>query len=198
MPKASPFLFPVNPGDRAIYLRTNRNLFVEYFKAGKIVAVHGLKGELIFKHTLGKRSTLKGLQTIFTEERKDSFLPWFIESARAKSNEEVFLKLENVDTREAAMKLSQKEVWFAEPDFKSLAARTAPASILGYTIVNDGEPLGEILEIIEQPHQLVCRLQFKGKEVLIPLHGETLKKTDHRKKLVQVSLPEGLLDIYLI
>ena len=34
------------------------------------------------------------------------------------------------------------------------------------------------------------------KEALIPIHQETLKKTDNKKKLVYVSLPEGLLEIY--
>ncbi len=173
-------------------------LFVaEYFKIGKLVAVHGLKGELILKHELGKKTSLKGLQAIFVEEKKNSFLPWFIEAAKIKSESEVYLKLEGVDTREAAAKLTPKEIWLTEIDFKKFAAKTAPASLLGYTIINNNEPLGEILELIEQPHQLLCRLEVKGKEVLIPLHEETLKKVNHKKKEVMVELPEGLLDIYL-
>jgi 16S rRNA processing protein RimM len=38
---------------------------MQYFKAGKLVAVHGLKGELILKHELGKKSTLKGCKSNF-------------------------------------------------------------------------------------------------------------------------------------
>jgi len=33
--------------------------------------------------------------------------------------------------------------------------------------------LGIILEVVEQPHQLLCRLEIKGKEVLIPLNEGT-------------------------
>jgi 16S rRNA processing protein RimM len=69
--------------------------------------------------------------------------------------------------------------------------------MLGYMVIHGKEPLGEILEIIEQPHQLLCRLDIKGKEVLIPLHEETLLKADHKKKQVIVELPDGLLEIYL-
>lgn len=169
----------------------------EYFKIGKLVAVHGLKGELLLKHELGKKTSLKNLQAIFIEDKKDSFLPWFVESAKIKSEEETYLKLEGIDTREAAAKLAQKEVWLPETDFKKFVAKTAPVSLLGYTIINESEPIGEILEIIEQPHQLLCRLEIKGKEVLIPLHENTLQKIDHRKKQILVQLPEGLLDIYL-
>ena len=170
---------------------------MEYFKIGKLAAVHGLKGELLLKHELGKQTSLKGLQAIFIEEKKNAFLPWFIESAKSKSAEEVILKLETIDAREAAIKLVQKEVWLPEPDFKKFAAKSSPVNLLGYTIINDTTPLGEILEIIEQPHQLLCRLEINSKEVLVPLHDEFLNKIDHRKKQVIVTLPEGLLDIYL-
>ena len=169
----------------------------EYFKIGKFVAVHGLKGELLLKHELGKKTSLKGLPAIFVEEKKNSFIPWFIESTKIKSEEEIYVKLEGLHSREAAIKLTQKEIWVTEPDFKKFAAKTAPASLLGYSIINNNEPLGEILELIEQPHQLLCRLEIKGKEVLIPLHEETLQKVNHTKREVIVELPDGLLEIYM-
>ena len=170
---------------------------IEYFKIGKLVAVHGLKGELLLKHTLGKKTSLKGLQAIFIEEKKNSFLPWFIESIKIKSDEEIFLKLEEVNTREAAIKLVQKEIWIPEADFKKFSAKTSPGNLLDYIILNEEKNLGKILEIIEQPHQLLCRLEINNKEVLIPLNENTLQKIDHKKKQVNVQLPDGLLEIYL-
>ena len=110
----------------------------EYYNIGKFVAVHGLQGELLLKHELGKKTSLKGLSALFVEEKKNSFLPWFIESTKIKSEEEIYIKLEGVNTREAAMKLTQKPVWLPETDFKKFAAKTAPASLLGYTIIEQG------------------------------------------------------------
>ena len=40
-------------------------------------------------------------------------------------------------------------------------------------------------------------LQINGKDVYIPLHEDSLQRIDHKKCIVQVELPEGLLDIYL-
>lgn len=168
-----------------------------YFNIGKIVAVHGLKGELLLSHELGKKTSLKGLTALFIEDKKDSFLPWFIEEARIKSEKEIYIKLEGLDTREAAARLVQKKVWLPEADHKKFASRSSPASLLGYTIISDARELGDIKEVIEQPQQLLCRLEIDGKEVLIPLHEDSLKKIDHKKKQVIVELPEGLLDIYL-
>ena len=169
----------------------------DYFKLGKFVAAHGLKGELLLKHELRKKSALKGLKTIFIEQSKNSFLPWFIASTKIKNDEEVYVKLDGVDTREVAAGLTRKEVWLTEQDFKKHAAKSSPANLLGYTIINDKKSLGEIIEVIEQPHQLLCRIEINQKEALIPLNEDTLKKIDHKNKEVIVNLPEGLLDIYI-
>jgi 16S rRNA processing protein RimM len=170
---------------------------MQYFKAGKLVAVHGLKGELVLKHELGKKSSLKDVKAIFIEDKKNSFLPWFVESTKIKSDNETYLKLEGLETRETAAKLVQKEAWVTEDDFKRLSAKSAPANLLGYTIINNKERLSEVLEVIEQPHQLLCRIVLNEKEVLIPVNVGFLKKIDHKKKEVLVELPDGLIDIYL-
>ena len=170
---------------------------VEYFKIGKLVAAHGVKGELVLKHELGKKTSLKGLQTIFVEQTKSSFLPWFIETVRIKNEEEVFIKLEGISTREADLKLTPKEVWFTEADVKKFSAKSSPINLLSYTVINEGNPIGEIIEVIEQAHQMLCRIEINKREVLIPLNESTLTKIDHKKKEVIVRLPEGLLEIYL-
>jgi 16S rRNA processing protein RimM len=169
----------------------------EYFKIGKLVASFATHGEMIMTHSLEKNSSLKGLEVVFIEERKNSFLPWFIESLKVKSEKELIIKLETIDTKEATMALLQKEIWLTESDFKSFADKSSPISLLGYDIIEDNKSLGKILEVLEQPHQILCRLEIDEKEVLIPLNESTLLKIDHKKKNIQVSLPEGLLDIYL-
>jgi 16S rRNA processing protein RimM len=60
------------------------------------------KARCCLKHELGKKTSLKGLQAVFVEDKKDSFFPWFVQSVRIKSDTEVFLKLEGIDARETA------------------------------------------------------------------------------------------------
>lgn len=168
----------------------------EYFNIGKFVATFGLKGDLILKHTLGKKTSLKGLTALFIEEKKESFIPWFIESTRIKNEEEVYVKLEGIATREAAIRLTQKQVWLPKADAKKFSSKSAPVSLLGYEIVEAEKVLGKVLEVIEQPHQVLCRIDLNGKEAFIPLHEETIVKIDRKKNQVVVELPEGLLEIY--
>jgi 16S rRNA processing protein RimM len=169
----------------------------EYFKIGKLVTTFGLKGELVLKHNLGKKTSLKGLKAIFIEERKESFIPWFIESTKIKNEEEIYLKLEVINIREQALKLTQKEVWLPEEEFKKFSAKSSPINLLGYEIIEGELVLGKILEVIEQPHQILCKIEFNKKEAYIPLHEETIKKIDKKNQKVIVSLPPGLLEIYL-
>ena len=68
--------------------------------------------------------------------------------------------------------------------------------MLGFHLVNEDEDLGEIIEVIEQPHQILCTILLDGKEALIPIHEESLDKIDQKKREVHVTLPDGLLDIY--
>ena len=95
----------------------------QYFKIGKLAASFGLKGELVLQHSLGNKTALKGLETIFVEQGKDNFMPYFISATSIKNDAEVFVKLEGIDTMEIARKLTPKEVWITEDDFKKFASR---------------------------------------------------------------------------
>ena len=168
----------------------------EYINIGKIVATVGVKGELILKHALGKKTNLKGIEAIFIEQQKNSYLPYFVQSSKAKDNEEMYVQIDGVASKESAHRLVQKNVWLLDEDFRKVAGKTAPIALLGYTLMNEGENLGPIEEVIEQPHQVLLRITLNGNEALIPLHEETLQQIDRKKKEVHVVLPDGLLEIY--
>ena len=168
----------------------------QYFKIGKLAATFGLEGELILEHNLGKKTSLKGLEYIFIEETNDSFLPYFIEISKIKNSKEVYVKLETVSTKESAKLLVKKDVWLRETDFKKFSANAAPISLLGFMIMNENEELGEICEVIEQPHQVLCKIIWNGKEALIPIHDDSLDKVDKKNRKLYVNLPDGLLEIY--
>lgn len=168
----------------------------EYFKIGKLVATHGVKGDLVLVHNLGKKTSLKGLPALFVEEVRESFIPYFIEKSSVRSDSETLIKLEGINTKEAAKKVYPKEVWLPEDDFKKYAAASAPIALLGFEMLENGKVLGTIKEVIEQPHQVLCTVLINGKEALIPVHEESLVKIDQKKKQVIVSLPDGLLEIY--
>ena len=109
-----------------------------YINIGKIVASFGVKGEVVLQHSLGKKSSLKGVEVLFIEERKDSFLPYFMQSSKIKNETETYIKLEGLDVKEQTRTVLSKAVWIKEEDFKRLAAKSSPISLLGFEIINEG------------------------------------------------------------
>jgi 16S rRNA processing protein RimM len=168
----------------------------QYFKIGKFAASHGLSGELVLVHNLGRKTALKDLEALFIEESKDNFMPYFITATSVKNDAEVYVKLEGIDNKELARKYTPKEVWMAAEDFNKFAAKSAPISMLGYDLIDGETNLGEIIEVIEQPHQILCTIMYKGNEALIPVHENNLLKMDQENRKVYVEVPDGLLEIY--
>lgn len=168
-----------------------------YFSIGKLASAHGLQGELILRHSLGKRSALKGVTVIFLEERKNSFIPYFIEHVKVKDHEQVFIKLEGIDTKEAAHKLMPAQVFLQEEDFKQQTASSAPLALLGFSVIDAQHgTLGTVEEVIEMPMQVLVKVFIGENEALLPINEQTLVKVDKKNQVVHVQLPDGLIELY--
>ena len=168
----------------------------DYVHIGKIVAPHGVSGQVILEHALGKPIHFKGIDALFVEKNEGSFIPYFIQSATAKTDTITHLQMEGISSREATSVLVSKKVWLPQDAFQKLVDKSAPLALLGYQVQQDGQDLGIIQEVIEQPHQLMVTILYKGQEAYIPLHEESLLGVDHAKKVVLVNLPDGLLELY--
>jgi 16S rRNA processing protein RimM len=164
---------------------------------GKIVSVFGLKGELIAQHHLGKKIAVSKIHVIFLEQKGGELLPYFIENIRKKGDDEFYLKLEGIETREAGLKFLRRDLWMKEEELHVHTQKNNPIGWVGYRVLDQGKDLGEILEVIEQPHQVLCRLEIDSREVLIPVNEQTLQKIDHKSRSLIVELPDGLLEVYL-
>ncbi len=171
---------------------------MDLISIGKIVATKGIAGECILVHALEKKSNLKNCTALFIETVRHTPLPFFIEKATGKTNDEVILKLEGVNSKEEAKALMNKGVWLKKEEFDKEASTTSLLAIIGYALIENKMQLGIIESVIEQPHQMICTITINDKEVLIPLHDKTLLKIDRAKKQVIVQLPEGLLEVYLM
>ncbi len=122
-------------------------------------------------------------------------IPYFIEELNG-FGQHFLLKLESVSDRTKAELLRNKELFVTEENVAKFFKENVKG-FEGYLVIDKiiGE-LGTIDQVNEMPNQFIASLIFKGKEVLIPLNDSTIVKVEKRKKIVHVSLPDGLLDIY--
>lgn len=158
---------------------------------------HGLKGELKVQIEELYLDDFLEAETIFLDLRGKK-LPFFIESVR--EGNEILLKLEDVDSKEAADGLSSKEVFLRESDIIPLDEREMEpddfTQFMGYQIKDTELGLiGEIEDVIEYPQQMMAALTYQDREILIPMNAAFIKEIQKENKIIIMELPEGLLEL---
>lgn len=166
-------------------------------RVGKIVAVHGLQGAVVLKQIIDDRSWLKKGDALFIELKRDSFIPYFVETAKAANDEDYIITLDDVTNAEDARVLVNKTV-YAKEEVLETAKVDSPLMYIGFNLVDKEKGgLGVIEDVLLVGPQWLARLTIEGKEVLIPLVPDMILDVNKRNKFIRMSLPEGLLEVYL-
>lgn len=166
-------------------------------RVGKIVATHGLNGDVILTLLTAKKKWIKSGDVLFVALRKDSHIPHFVAEVKSATDKEVILRFEDTEVVEAAKKLVSKEV-FVDDTLFAKAAEESPLLWIGFEAIDaKAGSLGEIEDIYQAAHQWLAQVKVNGNEALLPLIEQTLDRVDMKKKQVFLKLPDGLLDIYM-
>ncbi|MEL6945638.1 MAG: ribosome maturation factor RimM [Bacteroidota bacterium] len=170
----------------------------EFVSIGKIGKAHGIKGAMKLLAVEAYLPDLESASAIFIEENGQK-LPYFLEEVQIGNA--TILTLEEVGTKEAANRLKSREVFLRESDLLPIENRAFNSlqyeQYKGFEL-EDKElgTIGVIEEIIEMPQQEMAVVNYQDKEVLIPLNEDFILETLKEEKLIKVTLPEGLLDLY--
>lgn len=164
-------------------------------RIGKIAATHGLKGEVIVTHILNKKGWLNKNDVLFLELNKNSFIPFFVTGIKADREDECVIKLEDLETVEAAKKLIGKKVYMEEILLEKQNI-DSPLLWIGFNIIDKqmGE-IGKINDVMQTAHQWLASVNYNDKEILIPLIQEMIVDLNIRNKYIRMDLPEGLLEV---
>lgn len=167
----------------------------EYLKIGRTGKAFGTEGALKFKVEEQFLDGFFEAAVIFIEQMGKP-VPFFIEGIHNEAP--LIIKLEEVGSRETALELAGKDVFLRRQDLaeESLEEPFNLSALEGFRIVDRklGE-VGRIEEVLELPQQLMAVLQYKGREVLVPLNDQLIIAVDVEKQEIDMDLPEGLLEL---
>lgn len=171
----------------------------EYTPIGTIKKPHGLHGFL--KVELEKRFQEAFMKSeVFFIETKGNFAPYFRE--RVEGGAAPTLKLEDVNSKEQAQRLSSKMLYLRKADLQDVKPSEETEATddleawIGFTIEDDTlGVIGIIQDVIEMPMQLLAVLEVEDKEVFIPLHEELILDIKPEEKWILMELPEGLIQL---
>jgi len=166
------------------------------FYIGYISKTRGLKGEVQLFFEFEDYEELV-LDTVFLEiDRK--LVPFFVDRLQLHRNRTAYLFLEDVDHIDKAQPLVRKNVYLPATKMPERNPGDFRIMDLKGFMVRDltHGALGSIVEIQEYPQQFVATVDYKGKELMFPLNDDLIVSIDQEAKLLQVALPEGLVDVY--
>lgn len=169
----------------------------EGFEIGYFAKTQGTEGALVLEFNGVDPQNFKELDVVFLYQENQA-VPFFIESFTI-NQQRALVKLEDINTPDQAAKLKGYEVLvhqhhLPEAERKNLALN----KIIGFIVrdMNLGT-LGEVWQLYRVPGNDLIAMHYQGREVLIPYTDEIVPLVDYEKQEVQVTLPDGLLDIYL-
>lgn len=154
-----------------------------FIEAGEIVNTHGVRGEIKMLPWLDSPEDMRG----FTRCRiggKD----YAITACRVQNTCDL-LKLEGVDTMEAAQALRGKTVTLYREDMDEDVIFAG--DLIGMEVFSQGEKIGELTQVLDYPGNQVYVVKGE-KEYMLPAVKEFILSTDLDGNRMEVKLLEGM------
>lgn len=163
---------------------------------GKIIATHGVKGQLRVFLFSGEFSSIAGLDTIMVKA-PSSGMETFEVAAAVRHGKKVLLTLKNYDNVNAVLHLVGRELYVERDQLPELPdGEYYWRDLVGLRVVTDqGEMLGTLTEIIATGSNDVYVVQGREREYLIPALEEVVLEVNLDDGVMKVSPPEGLFDL---
>jgi 16S rRNA processing protein RimM len=169
----------------------------DYFNLGVITKTFGKNGEVIFFLDVANPQDFIDLEMVFIEINQ-KLVPFFIENIKIRGNYAT-VKLEDISSPEKAQFFVKLRLFLPVDVLPELSnEKFYFHEILGFTVEDENHGnIGIINDVLELPEQSLLQIFYKKKEILIPIVDEIVKSVDSDNKIVYISAPEGLIELYL-
>ena len=153
--------------------------------AGKIVATHGVRGELKLLPWADSPEFLLDFPRLCLDGE------WYaVEQSRVQKTC-VLLKLKGVDSVEAAAKLVDCVAQIDRDDAPLPAGAHYIADLVGLKVLSEGESIGKLIDVLSMPGNDVYVVQGKHR-YMIPVVRQFVDEPDFEAGTVNVRLIEGM------
>lgn len=161
---------------------------------GYLAKTHGYKGNILIKLDTPLTEELNIEEPIFLEINQ-RLVPFFMEEL-TQNPDSLIVKLEDIDSDETARTYLGSKIYL-ELDIAEDAEVTL-AVVIGFTVIDTNlGKLGTITDFIKNKDNNLLEMDYKGKEIYIPANLDIINEIVADRQEILVTLPTGLLDIYL-
>ena len=172
----------------------------KYLRIGKIISLHGIKGEIkVFPTTddIKRFDDLNECYIVNSDDAKDEEF----ENAEIFTADGVkyikntcILKFKNFDSIEQSTKLIGKNIYVSRENAVGLKDNEYYVmDLIGLDVGLDEKVIGTVKDVMSSKAYSTLVIDCNKKEVLIPLVSDFIEKIDTEKSIIKIKTIEGLL-----
>lgn len=167
----------------------------QLFPIGQINKPHGIQGEMSFGFTTDIFEVEE--LPFFIFELEGIFVPFVVAEYRLKRASTGILHLDGVNSDEEARLFSGLQIYILKEQLDLLPEIEMNLNYLVGFQLNDIKRgvIGIISEIDSTTENVLFVIQKDDDELLIPVSEEYIREINQDNKIIEVELPDGLLDL---
>ncbi|MFT5777838.1 MAG: 16S rRNA processing protein RimM [Crocinitomicaceae bacterium] len=168
------------------------------FHLGHIAKLHGFKGGVSLFLDVTNPSDYTGLDAIFIDI-DNHLTPFFVESMKMTNKGFATISLEGVTDEAHAKKILRKLVYLPAEILPELKGNNFyDHEVVGYKVIdsNYGE-VGILDQVIDLKVNPLLQILKDDKEILVPLMEGVVQKVDREQKILHITAPDGLIELYM-
>ena len=169
----------------------------EFFYLSTLTRPFGLKGELCAFFDTDNPERYTQLDALFLDLDGEK-IPYTVEHIAYRGNNQFVIKFDGIGPNECR-EFAQVELYLPLSQLPPLDGnRFYFHEVIGFTVID--ERLGEIgtcQDFLEVSNNPIMQVNHNGTEILIPASQQFVTQVDRENRILHVSTPEGLVEIYL-
>lgn len=168
------------------------------FYLGKIVKPFSFKGELLIKLDTDEPELYEQLDAVFIEV-KNNLIPFFVENCKLHKSDLLRVKFEDIENEDDARALLKSDLFLPLSVLPKLNDNQFYFhEVIGFEVIDRHKgPIGHVIHINDNTSQTLFVIELNGIEILIPLNDDIIDEIDKKNKIIKLTAPEGLVDLYL-
>jgi len=168
---------------------------LDLVKIGEILKPHGYKGETVVKLSVDfERLILTELIFLIIDGNKVPF--FFSYQPKQYKKNGLLIKFDNIDSDKEIEKIIKTSVFIERKNIIPERKEKKEAIPENFEVYNKNTKIGISGTYLNIPSNPVLTVySHDGKEILIPVNEQFLKKIDFEKKIIIFDLPEGLIEL---
>ena len=172
----------------------------QYLRIGKIISLHGIKGEVKVFPTTDDIERFDDLEEFYIVDSDDADDSDFEGKEQYESlgvkyiKNTCILKIKNFDSIEQSTKLIGKNIYVSRENAVKLKEdEYYVMDLIGLKVYVGVEFLGNVKEIMKTKIYSTLVIDYNKKELLVPLVSEFIEKIDMENSVIKIKAMEGLL-----